>query len=231
MDGLISLEAMKSKSPKRPEYKLNEPSPKIPGGPTRRSVRIPGRRPPAIARRERLNELLRAHDPDTAQRWLAKITPSDYELLRQIAKEGVATGSSPSLRQNAIVALSRYATAENLNLLTELATQGEDVYVRSHALVALGRCGLALALPVLREGLAAADPMEAASAERGLEALTYTLGAEILVTGFADEKRKAVLARRKSVSVRLMNRESRKPQSQAIRHVTVSRPRGQIRRM
>jgi hypothetical protein len=222
---------VKSNNPRRPEYKVNEPSPKIRGGPTRQSVRVPGPRPPAVARRERLNELLRSHDPETAQRWLARITPADHELLRQIAREGVATGISPSLRQNAITALGHHATPENLNLLTALAAQGEDVYVRSHALVALGRCGLALALPVLRDGLAAADPIEAASAERGLEALAGTLGAEILVTGFADERRKAVLARRETVSLRLKNRESRKPKSEAIRHVTVSRPRGRLRRV
>ncbi|MDP9232405.1 MAG: HEAT repeat domain-containing protein [Actinomycetota bacterium] len=191
------------KKRRQTEFKLNEPATRIPGGARRKSTRIPrgGLRP--VGRRERLNELLLAHDPEDAERALAEITDDDQSLLRQIAREGAITGVTPRLRQNAIAALARFPTQDNLNLLTELAQHGEDFYVRSHALVALGQTGVALAAPVLRERLGASEPLEVSAAERGLEALARSAGPEVVRAAFVGESRKAIAERGKLLIERL----------------------------
>ncbi len=189
----------------------NEPAPRIPHGARRRSTRVSRRGLPALARRERLNELLLAHDPEDAERVLSELTEDDYDLLRQMAREGALTGVNPRLRQNAIAALSRSPSIENLNLLTELARYGEDPYVRGHALFALGQTGAALATPVLVDALAAKDLFEAAAAERGLEALGRRSGADLLRASIASERRKTVLARLGSVIGRIEGKQSTRP--------------------
>jgi hypothetical protein len=62
-------------------------------------------------------------------------------------------------------------SADDLNLLTDLARFGEDFYVRGHALLALGSTGTYAHLePVLR-GLDAEEPVERAAAGKALGAL------------------------------------------------------------
>lgn len=156
-----------------------------------------------MRRRERLNELLLAHDPDDAEQALAEISDEDQSVLRQIAREGAITGVAPRLRQNAIATIAHFPSQENLNLLAELAQYGEDFYVRSHALIALGQTGVALAAPILRDRLAAEEPLEVAAAERGLEALGQRTGADVIRATFANESRKAIAERGKRLVERL----------------------------
>jgi hypothetical protein len=66
--------------------KRSEPAPKLPGGTRRASVKIA--RPAAIARRERLERMLIAHDLEPAERPRMKLTAEDRAVLRQIALEG-----------------------------------------------------------------------------------------------------------------------------------------------
>src|SRR5262245_34053186 len=149
--------------PPRDDFRLNEPKPTIPGGTRRASVRIDRGRIPEIARRERLNRLLLAHDPEVAEKNRARITDRDLELLRRIAQEGALAGTPPALRRNAIAYLADRPTPENVNLLVDLARHGEDFYVRGAALAALGRTGLRAVAPILADGLVAQEPVEAAS--------------------------------------------------------------------
>jgi HEAT repeat protein len=191
------------------EFKLNEPGARVPGGARRKSTRVPRGQLGLVRRRERLNTLLLAHDPDDAERALAEIGDEDQSLLRQIAREGAITGVAPRLRQNAIATMAHFPSEENLNLLAELAQHGDDFYVRSHALVALGQTGLALAAPILRDRLAAEEPLEAAAAERGLEALADRAGPDVVRAALADESRPIIAERGKRVIERLETRPVR----------------------
>ncbi len=186
-----------------PDFELNEPSARVPGGARRKSTPVPRRRLDEVRRRERLNALLLAHDPDDAERVLAEITEEDQSLLRQIAREGAITGVSPRLRQNAIATIAHFPSQDNLNLLAELAQHGDDFYVRSHALLALGQTGVALAAPILRDRLAAEEPLEVVAAERGLEALARLAGHDVVRAVFANESRKVIAERGKRVVERL----------------------------
>jgi HEAT repeat protein len=84
---------------------------------------------PCVRAREEINMLLRAHDPDVAEANLARLTDEHSPLLRQIARDREASSRDPSLRRNAIIALGRIVSVENLNLLAELAT-GDDEVIR-----------------------------------------------------------------------------------------------------
>jgi hypothetical protein len=184
-------------------FRLNEPAAKIPGGARRKSTRVPRGELKLVARREQLNELLLAHDPKDAESALQQITDQDLPLLRQIAREGAITGVAPRQRQNAIAMLGRFPTHDNVNFLAELAEHGEDFYVRSHALVALGKSGSALAVPILREALAAEEPLEVSSAEGGFEALAGRVGIDVVRAAFAGETRKPILQRGEQLIARL----------------------------
>jgi hypothetical protein len=173
-------------------FKLNEPEPRIPGGRERKSVRVARDRVPDAERRERLNELLLAHDPEVVEEQRAKLTDDDVALLRQVAAEGALSGTPPALRQNAIAMLARWPTGENLDLLSHLARRGDDLYVRGAALVALGQTGLRLVAPTLGDGLTARDPIEVAVAERAVVALGRSLGEPGLHAAFEGERRKVV---------------------------------------
>jgi hypothetical protein len=176
------------------EYRLNEPDPGIPGGRERKSVKVDRARVPDIARRERVSQLLVAHDPETVKKNWEKLGEEDLALVRLIAREGALAGTPPAVRRNAIVLLGERPTGENLNVLEELARRGEDIYTRSAALVALGRTGLGAVAPILAEGLRAPDPIEATAAERGVIALGRSLGESGLRAVFHGDRRKAVLA-------------------------------------
>lgn len=181
------------RKPPRDDFRLNEPRPTIPGGARRASVRVDRARVPEVARRERLNRLLLVHDPEVASQNRARITDRDAELLRRIAQEGALAGTPPVLRRHAIAYLAERPTPENVNLLVDLARHGEDFYVRGAALAALGRTGLRAVAPILADGLAAREAVEAASAEHGLVALARTLGESGVRAALAAERRKAVL--------------------------------------
>jgi HEAT repeat protein len=168
--------AKKSRTMRRDPYRLNEPSPRIAGGARRPSTVLTD---PAFARirdRARLEQLLLQHDPDDTR---FSVATRDMSLLRQMAIEGALTNQVPAIRRGAILLLATSPTRENLELLTELAMSGEDLYVRSHALVALGSTGLKIAAPLLRDALRSSDNQERQAAESGLRLLGARVGPEI----------------------------------------------------
>ena len=205
--------------PKPPEddYRLNEPDPRVPGGRERKSIRIDRSRVPTVARRERLNRLLLAHDPEVAEKNRASLTEDDFELLRQIAREGALANTPPALRQNAIAFLADRPTVENLNVLEELARRGDDPYTRGAALVALGQTGFRIVAPILADGLNASDPIEVACAEHGVVSLGHSVGESELRAAFHGERRRAVLDRLDGVFQRIAEdrtARARKPRRQ-----------------
>lgn len=185
---------MAKRTPKD-DFQLNEPSPRVRGGRRRKSVRVSRARLPEIARRERLNRLLLAHDPEDAAKSRAAVKEEDFGLLRQIAAESAVAGTPPAMRQHAIALLADRPTAENLNALEDLAQRGDDLCARGAALAALGRTGIRMAAPILATGLAAKGPIEASAAEHGVVALGRALGEPTLRAAFAGERRKRVLER------------------------------------
>jgi HEAT repeat protein len=207
--------------PSDDNFRLNEPKPRISGGRERKSVRVDRARLPEVARRERLNRLLLAHDPETAKENRAQLTEDDFELLRRIAQEGALAGTPPALRRNAIAFLAERPTPENLDVLEDLARRGEDPYVRGAALVALGQTGLRVMAPILAEGLTARDPIEAASAEHGVVALGRAVGESALRAAFHGERRKVVLERLDRALQRLA--EAGKPPARKRKRQQVAR--------
>src|SRR5262249_13477241 len=137
----------------------------------RGSTRVSRAKLPAVRRRERLNRMLLAHDLEPPHRPAASLTEEDWATLRMIAGEGAITNIGPALRSNAVYYLAKAPSVENLNLLARLAQHGEDFYARSYALVALGRTGLHLVVPLLASRLSAEERTERFAAEHGLAAL------------------------------------------------------------
>jgi len=101
----------------------------------------------------------------------------------------------PALRAGAIHYLAKHATAENLNLLAHLAQDGEDFYVRSHALVALGRTGLGVVAPLLAGRLTAVERTERLAAEHGLAALAQAAGLATVRTALRADAQREPLGR------------------------------------
>ncbi len=131
---------------------------------------------PGVRAREEINVLLRAHDPDVAEANLARLTDKHSPLLRQIAREHGALSRDPSLRRNAITALGRIISVDNLNLLTELATSDDDERIRGDALTMLAGTGLRLAVPLLADTQDSRNPVESGAARKGLATLTDRIG-------------------------------------------------------
>jgi HEAT repeat protein len=131
---------------------------------------------PGVRDREQINMLLTAHDPEVAEANFALLTERHSPLLRQIAQEPVTSAVNPNLRSNAIAALARFVSADNVNLLTDLAKQDDDEVVRAHAMTALANTGLQLAAPVLADSLDSPHPIEATAARKGLANLTSRHG-------------------------------------------------------
>jgi hypothetical protein len=143
--------------------------------PRRKSLSDSQERLTAAARRALLKRLLPKHGADRAA-GVPKLTDDELTLLRQLAREEADRDRSWALRCRAILQLAYYPTVENLNLLEELCRQGENAFVRSHALLALGNCGVRLAGAVLRAGLAADDLLEKTAAAKALDALARSAG-------------------------------------------------------
>jgi HEAT repeat protein len=157
------------------EYKLNEPKPEIPGGGKRASVRVNREKLGAVAQRERIEKALAVHDHDGTPESV-RLSEEDGPILRIMARETIASSLQPALRARAIAALAQYPGTENLNLLSELAAFGDDVYVRSHALLALGSTGLLLAATPLANALRSAEKMERTAAGKALLLLAFQAG-------------------------------------------------------
>ncbi len=169
-----------------------EPEKQIPGGYQRKSVFVDRKQFPAILQRERINQLLLVHDLHTPEGYQVEINEEDLALIRQIVREGAVTNIEPAIRQRAILLLGNFPTVENLNLLTDLARYGEDFYVRSYALISLGKTGLLLVAPVLREGLMSAEPIESIAAEKALTALGRKVGITAFRSLFENEQEEYV---------------------------------------
>jgi HEAT repeat protein len=135
---------------------------------------------PAIAARERVSALLRTHDLVEAERAFDELTTADQPMVRLIARESAAFGTEPAVRYSAIAALAHTASAENLNLLTDLARFGEDFYIRGHAMLALGSAGTYAHLEPILRGLNAEEPFERAAASKALGSLAQHSPAEAL---------------------------------------------------
>jgi len=186
-------------------YKLNEPKAEIPGGSTRASVRVNREKLGAVGERDRIEGVLTVHDLDGTDAAPA-LKEEDGPILRAIARETIASSIQPALRAKAIGALAQFPNPENLNTLFELAALGDDVYVRSHALLALGATGLLLSAPQLTKALRAEESMERTAAAKGLLLLSRRVGLTT-VQALIPEKRdrnilgalsEAVSKRRKS---------------------------------
>lgn len=200
-------------------FELNEPSKEIPGGPQRESIMADLTDRPQIQRRLRLNRLLLIHDPEVAEESLAQIEEEDLPVLRRMAQESVLSGNEPILRRNAISVLSRYPTPENLNLLTELARFGGDPYVRGAAMTALANTRIIMALPLLKEGLAAQDPIEYRRAQQGLILMGSEFGTGRIRDLLKRERRKRIRNRITEV-LEALAEPMREPEARVVPQVT-----------
>jgi hypothetical protein len=144
--------------------------------PRRESKVITKGRPAGALARERVEQLLRAHDPEEAAANAARIEPDDRHVLRVIAAEPGSAESDPSLRRNAIAALGRLGAVDDLNMLVDLARSDPDPLVRSSALLSLADTALVLVAPVLRDALTSKDAVERVAAEKGITRLARDLG-------------------------------------------------------
>jgi hypothetical protein len=161
----------------------------------RSSTLVPRAKLPAVRRRERLNQLLMAHDLEPGRRPTFQLDDEDWVILRLIAGEGTMTNTGPALRSNAIYYLAKAPTVENLNLLTHLAQHGDDFYVRSQALVALGRTGVHLVAPLLAARLEAEERTERLAAEHALAALGQSAGVGVVRAALTEPKWREALGR------------------------------------
>src|SRR4029077_2598511 len=88
------------------------------------------------------------------------------------------TNLEPAIRYKAIAVLARWPQRENMNLLADLASFGEDFYVRGHALLALGATGHYMALPAIAGHIDAEERFEQLAARRAIEMLVRLTSAE-----------------------------------------------------
>jgi HEAT repeat protein len=176
---------MAKKSKTKIEFVLNEPLPKIKNGNKRKSIRVTAKEFPARAQRERLNGILLKHDLHTIDK--NKLTAKDVDLLKQIAVEGTITNNIPALRYNAIIRLASFPTAETINTLSYLANHGEDYYIRSHAILALGECGIELSIPVIAKSMNDPNLLIHNSAKKALIKLVNKMGIERIQNYFTSD--------------------------------------------
>jgi HEAT repeat protein len=144
--------------------------------PRRDSRLVTKGRPAGVLARERVEQLLRAHDPEEAAANASRLEPGDRDVLRVIAAETGSAESDPSLRRNAIAALGRLGAVDDLNMLVDLARSDPDPLVRSSALLSLADTALVLVAPVLRDALSSKDAVERVAAEKAITRLARDLG-------------------------------------------------------
>jgi HEAT repeat protein len=161
----------------RDPFRLNEPVPGVAGGSRRTSIIVRDKQFADIRARERLQRVLLWHDPDGAR---PTLSARDTRLLRRIAVENPQTNHAPMIRRSAMALLALSPTTEDLELLSELALAGEDFYVRSHALLALGTTGLKVVAPLLRDAMRATESTERQAAEAALKILARRTGPSTL---------------------------------------------------
>ena len=92
---------------------------------------------PAMKIRERITRKLLSHDPNLTEGNVIAFKEEEYKIIRLIAREGIISDNEPAVRYKAIAAMANFPSTQNLNVLADLASFGEDFYVRSHAMLAL----------------------------------------------------------------------------------------------
>jgi HEAT repeat protein len=202
------------------EYKLNEPKAKIPGGSTRASVRVDRENLGAVRDRERIEKVLTVHDLDGTRAPLS-LKEKDGPILRTIARETIASSVQPALRAKAIAGLAQFPNPENLNTLFELAAFGDDVYVRSHALIALGSTGLLASAGQLAKALRATENIERTAAAKGLWILAGKVGLSTVQALLPEERDRKLL---RVLSDAAAKRKTGKASRSSAKKRTLARP-------
>jgi len=165
---------MTKKITRAKDFILNEPSLKINNGKKRKSILIANNAFPMRQQRDRINKLLLTHDNQTVPAY--QLTEKDIPLLTQIAQEGSISNNIPALRYHAIVQLASFPSVDTFNTLSYLANYGEDHYIKSYALHALGFTNLELSIPVLTQHAQDKDLLVQQSAKNGLTNIIKSLG-------------------------------------------------------
>jgi hypothetical protein len=144
--------------------------------PKRPSTLLPrGAIPIAIQQRQELERMLRVHDPDLVEKTRARIKPTQMPLIRRIALESPSS-EDMVVRKHAIALLASRGTADDLNLLTELARFDAEPAIRAEAITGLARIGVEMAAPILLEALASRDLVESTAASKAVAALAQKVG-------------------------------------------------------
>lgn len=169
------------------EFINNEPLKEINGGLERESTLISREKYSQINLRESLNNILLNHCNDLD---IQKMLRPEYEsILHKICLESVTTGSHPMIRKKAIWALRYSFTKESINLLTDLAINGEDEFIQSSALSSLAAFKTTVSIPLLVEALKDNSDMVKNSAKVGLSIISAeTEGKNILKSLIKKEK-------------------------------------------
>ena len=144
----------------------NEPVKEIKGGFERESTIVSREKYKQIILRENLNKILINHCGNEKTTRLFK--PEYEQILHRICLETVTSGSHPMIRKKAILALRYYFTKESINVLTDLAINGEDEYIRSTALSSIAAFKTTISIPLLVIALKDASEMVINSAKVGL---------------------------------------------------------------
>jgi hypothetical protein len=136
---------------KEVKFILNEPVKEIKGGLERESTLISREKYSQILLREHLNQILLNH---CSSEDIEKMLIPEYEpIIHKICIESITTGLHPMIRKKAIWALRHYFTKDSINLLTDLAINGEDEYIRSNALNSLAAFKTTFSVHLLIDGL------------------------------------------------------------------------------
>ena len=172
---------------KNVKFILNEPRKKIKGGVKRESTLVSRKKYNKISQRENLNNILLNHCSDKNINELLK--PEYEPILHKICLETITTGNDPIIRKKAIWALRNYFSRESINLLTDLAVNGEDEYVRSSALSSIGSFGINISAHMLVEALKDKTDLVKNSARKGLESIRVDPVGKILIKAELNKER------------------------------------------
>lgn len=151
---------------KEVKFNYNEPDKEIKDGFERESVIVSRDKYKQIILREQLNNILINHCGDEEITRFLK--PEHEKILHTICLETVTSGSHPMIRKKAIGALKNYFTTESVNLLTDLAINGEDEYIRSAALNSIVAYNSTISIPLLIAALKDTSEIVSSTAKNGI---------------------------------------------------------------
>lgn len=172
------------------KFKNNEPAREIKGGSKKNSVFVSRDKYPAIALREKINSVLLNHC--SGANFSSMLKPEYEPIIQAISLETVTTGCEPAIRKKAIYALRHYLSPKSINILTELASIGEDEYVKSGALNSLGANIQTAAIPVLLGALKDSSDLVKTSARYALAEISIANGKESLYQALKNTKDSAI---------------------------------------